>query len=96
MNISKKEVLYIADLSRLNVTDEEADALTEKMEAFIGFANMLSELDTSHLAADTSISLQNVFREDCVTPSYDANILLENAPCRRDGYYLAPDVKRKV
>ena len=94
MSISKEDVLYIAALSKLNVSESEVDTLTSEMESIVGFADMLSELDVEAETQELDASaLHNVFRDDIVTPSYSADILLNNAPCSRDGYYLVPEVK---
>ena len=68
MKISKDDVKYVANLARLNVTEEEADKLAVEMASIIGFADMLSEVDTESVApTNHAMQIENVFREDVVT-----------------------------
>lgn len=93
MKITTEDVKYVAKLARLNVTDAEADKLTEEMESIINFADMLAELDTASVApTNHAMQVQNVFREDVVTGSYDRADILKNAPAQEAGCYLVPKV----
>ncbi len=93
MKISKEEVLHVALLARLKLSDGEAEALTKDMENIIGFANKLSELDTEGVVPTAhAIPMSNAFREDVVKPSYDRDAMLANAPSAEDGGYTVPKV----
>ena len=95
MPITKEEVLYIANLARLEISEADAEKFTREMENMIEFTRQLSELDTSGVAPTSHvINLENVFREDAAGGSYPADILLENAPERQDGFYLVPKTAR--
>ena len=93
MKISKEEVLHVALLARLKLSDGEAEALTKDMENIIGFANKLSELDTEGVVPTAhAIPMSNAFREDVVKPSYDRDAMLANAPSADEGGYTVPKV----
>ena len=93
MKITTDDVLSVAKLARLNVTEDEAQKLTGDMESIITFADMLSEIDTSLIApTNHAMKVQNVFREDKVTGSYDREDILKNAPSQDSGCYLVPKV----
>lgn len=93
MKITTDDVLYVAKLARLNVTEDEAVKLAGEMESIITFADMLSETDTSSVApTNHAMEVQNVFREDVVTGSYDREKILKNAPSQESGCYLVPKV----
>ena len=93
MKITTDDVLSVAKLARLNVTEDEAKKLTGEMESIITFADMLSEIDTSLIApTNHAMKVQNVFREDKVTGSYDREDILKNAPSQDSGCYLVPKV----
>ena len=93
MRISKEDVLYVANLARLNVNDDEADKLAEEMADIINFADMLSEVDTKDVEpTNHAMKLENVFREDVVTGSYDRELILRNAPSKEAGCYSVPKV----
>ncbi|MGN1059069.1 MAG: Asp-tRNA(Asn)/Glu-tRNA(Gln) amidotransferase subunit GatC [Clostridia bacterium] len=93
MKISKEEVLHVAKLARLKLSDSEAAALSKDMESIIGFANKLNELDTEGVVPTAhAIPMSNAFREDVVKPSYDREVMLQNAPSAEDGGYTVPKV----
>lgn len=93
MKITTDDVRYVANLARLNVTDDEAEKLTSEMESIINFANMLSELDTADIApTNHAMKIENVFREDIVGESYKREDILKNAPSQDSGCYSVPKV----
>ena len=93
MKISKEEVLHVADLARLKLSDAEAEALTKDMESIIGFANKLNELDTEGVVPTAhAIPMSNAFREDVVKESYDRDEILKNAPQAEDDGFAVPKV----
>ena len=93
MSITKEEVLYVAGLARLNVSEEQADTLTGEMESIINFANMLAELDIGDVPPVASgIRLENVFRADIVTNGDQREAMLANAPESEAGCYAVPKI----
>ena len=93
MKISKEEVLHVALLARLKLSDQEAETLAKDMENIIGFADKLNELDTEGVVPTAhAIPMSNAFREDVVKPSFDRDAMLRNAPSAEDGGYTVPKV----
>lgn len=91
MKITDEMVDYVAALSRLNVRAEEKDALREELGSIIGYMDILSSVDTDGIEPMSHVfSVKNVFREDIVEPSYDREILLENAPDRSEDSFIVP------
>ena len=85
MKLSREEVLHIARLARLGLTEAEVDRLSEQLSNILENFEILQQVDTSDvLPTAQSIALQNVMRDDDVTPSLPANEILANAP-RREG-----------
>ncbi len=74
-------IKYIAELSRLELSDEQSAKLQQEMERIVGYIDELKELNvdgvepTAHAAP-----LSNVWREDEVAESYSRKQMLENAP----------------
>ena len=59
----------------------------------VEFAGQLQKLDTTDVTPMAHIAdLQNVWREDTARPSYDRDLLLDNAPAKEDGYIFVPQV----
>jgi len=85
MKLSREEVLHIARLARLGVTDEDVDRFRRQLSNILENFEILRQVDTEGVSPTAqSISLQNVMREDEVVPSLSSEDILANAP-RREG-----------
>ena len=85
MKLSREEMLHIARLARLGLTEAEVDRLSEQLSNILENFEILQKVDTSDVPPTAqSIALQNVMRDDEVTPSLPADEILANAP-RREG-----------
>lgn len=93
MEITKKEIEHIAKLSNLNFTDSELEMYAKHMTGIVDFANELNQLDTDNVEITTSVLGEyNIFRKDEVQPSFDRDLLLQNAPTKKDGMFEIPKV----
>ncbi|MBR2500184.1 MAG: Asp-tRNA(Asn)/Glu-tRNA(Gln) amidotransferase subunit GatC [Clostridia bacterium] len=93
MKITKEEVLHVAKLAKLNLSEEETKKLLTDMESIIEFANTLNELDTEGVVPTAHARpMSNAFREDVVKDSYDREEMLKNAPDSFDGGFAVPKV----
>ncbi|MFC1915924.1 Asp-tRNA(Asn)/Glu-tRNA(Gln) amidotransferase subunit GatC [Chloroflexota bacterium] len=85
MKLSREEVLHIARLARLGLTEAEVDRLREQLSNILENFETLQQVDTGDVPPTAqSIALQNVMRKDEVTPSLPASEILANAP-RKEG-----------
>ncbi len=93
MKIKKEDIKHIANLSMLNLSDEEIEKYTKDMEQIVGFANKVNEIDTSstEISAFSNDNV-NVFRKDEVRKSLDRELLLSNAPSSNGEAYSIPNV----
>ena len=81
MKISREEVLHIALLARLGLTDEEVDRLSEQLSNILENFEILQQVDTTDIPPTTqSIALQDVVSDDSIAPSLPSNEVLANAP----------------
>ena len=81
MPLTRAQVQHIAELARLNLSDEEIDRMTLQLSAILDYAARLQELDTEAIPPTASVvPLQNVMRDDIVTPSLPREDVLRNAP----------------
>jgi aspartyl-tRNA(Asn)/glutamyl-tRNA(Gln) amidotransferase subunit C len=63
--ISKDDVQYLAQLSNLQLADDETEALRTDLENILGYIQQLSELDTTGVEPTYQVTdLENVWRED--------------------------------
>ena len=85
MKLSLEEVLHIARLARVGLTEEEINRLSEQLSNILENFEILQQVDTSDVPPTAqAIALQSVMRDDEVAPSFPPGDVLANAP-RREG-----------
>jgi aspartyl-tRNA(Asn)/glutamyl-tRNA(Gln) amidotransferase subunit C len=83
--ISRDEVLHVARLARLALTEEEVERLTEELGAILDAVGIVAELDLDDVAPTSHpLDLVNVWDEDEPRPSLPLEDVFANAP-ERDG-----------
>ncbi|MFC1955463.1 Asp-tRNA(Asn)/Glu-tRNA(Gln) amidotransferase subunit GatC [Chloroflexota bacterium] len=88
MKLSREEVLRIARLARLGLSEAEIDRMGEQLSDILDNFEILKQVDTSDIPPTAqSIDLQNVLRDDEVAPSLPSGDVLANAP-RKEGDYF--------
>ncbi len=88
MKLSREEVLHIARLARLGLTEDEVDRLREQLSNILDNFEVLQRVDTTNVPPTAqSIDLQNVMRADEVAPSLPPGEVLANAP-RKEGDFF--------
>jgi aspartyl-tRNA(Asn)/glutamyl-tRNA(Gln) amidotransferase subunit C len=87
-DISRDDVVHVAHLARLHLSDEEVDRMREQLSRILGAVETLREVDTSHVGPTASVlGLENVMRDDETSDPMTRDAALANAPLR-DGHYL--------
>jgi aspartyl-tRNA(Asn)/glutamyl-tRNA(Gln) amidotransferase subunit C len=85
MKLSRDEVLHIARLARVGLTESEITRLSEQLSHILENFEILQQVDTTDVPPTTqSVALQSVMRDDEVAPSFPPDDILANAP-RREG-----------
>ena len=88
MKLNREEVLHIALLARLGLTEAEVNRLSEQLSNILENFEVLQQVSTKDIPPTAqSIPLQNVVKEDKVTPCLPQNQILANAP-RKDGKFF--------
>jgi len=88
MKIRREEVLHIALLARLGVTETEVNRLSEQLSNILENFEVLQQVDTKDIPPTAqSIALQNVTKDDEVAASLPQSQILANAP-RKDGAFF--------
>lgn len=91
MKITAELVDYIAQLSRLALSEEERAAMAAELEGIVGYMDVLSQLPTDGVEPMSHVfPVKNVLREDVVEPSCDRSALLKNAPVPDAEAFLVP------
>lgn len=93
MKITKNEVLHVAHLARLTLTDEELEKMTGQLDNILSYVDKLSELDTSNIPPTSHVfSVSNAFREDIVRESLPRNEALMNGPRQNGETFQVPRI----
>jgi len=80
MTLTLQDVAKIANLARLELTDEQMVQYQEQLSAILDYAEMLNELDLTGIEPTShAVAQQNVMREDVVRPSLPIEDVLYNA-----------------
>lgn len=93
MPLSLKEVEHIANLARLELTDEQRARYREQLESILDYVARLQDVDTRDVPPTASVSAaQNPLRADVPRPGLSKEDLLQNAPVKDDGQFEIPPV----
>ena len=88
MKLSREEVLHIARLARLGLTEEDVERFREQLSNILDNFEVLKEVETEGVPPTThAVPLQNVLREDEVAPSLPQDEVLSNAPRQEEGHF---------
>jgi aspartyl-tRNA(Asn)/glutamyl-tRNA(Gln) amidotransferase subunit C len=91
--ITPEVVRYVALLSRLEVTDDEAERYARELGKILHYVDKLRELDTTNVEPTShSLPLSNVFRDDILHQSLTNEEALSNAPDSEDSCFKVPAV----
>jgi aspartyl-tRNA(Asn)/glutamyl-tRNA(Gln) amidotransferase subunit C len=93
MAISREEVLHVARLARLALTEEEIERLTEELGAILDAVGVVAELDLSDVPPTSHpLDLVNVWDEDEPRASLALDDVFANAPDREGDHFRVPPV----
>ncbi|MFC1873216.1 Asp-tRNA(Asn)/Glu-tRNA(Gln) amidotransferase subunit GatC [Chloroflexota bacterium] len=88
MRLSHEEVLHIARLARMGITDDEITKFSEQLSNILENFEILNQIDTTDTPPTAqSISLQNAVRDDEVADSLPPSQVLANAPRKEDNCF---------
>lgn len=91
--LSEEDVLKVASLSRLKLSETEVNALGKQMGSVLKYIAMLDELDTEAIEPMAhAIEISDVFREDQLKESLPREKALSNAPQTDGNYFLVPAI----
>lgn len=91
--ITREEVLHVASLARLALTEEEINRLQYELGRILEYFQQLQELDTTDVPTTSHVlPMVNVFREDVVGQSLSQQEVLANAPDQVEGFFRVPRI----
>ena len=93
MSIDLQTVKKIASLSRISVTDAEAEAMVPELNNILGWVEQLGEVDVEGVEPMVSVTPMRLKRrKDGVTDGGQQDKILSNAPDAREGFFAVPKV----
>jgi aspartyl-tRNA(Asn)/glutamyl-tRNA(Gln) amidotransferase subunit C len=91
--LTRSDVEHVAYLARLGLSAAELDVLEGQLNHILDQYAKLAELDTSAIPPTAqTIELENILRDDVVTPSLPVEAVLGNAPARSGDFVLVPPI----
>jgi aspartyl-tRNA(Asn)/glutamyl-tRNA(Gln) amidotransferase subunit C len=90
---SDLDVTYVARLTRINLTEAEAEVFQKQLDDVLKYVEKLRQADVTGVeAAAHALPIFNVFREDAPRDSFTAEQALSNAPRQANGLFIVPKV----
>ena len=92
-SLTRADVVHVAKLARLALTEAEIDQYTADLAGILGHAEDVASLDTTGITATAHpLPLVNVLRPDVIRPSIDRAELLAGAPMTYDDQFRVPSI----
>jgi aspartyl-tRNA(Asn)/glutamyl-tRNA(Gln) amidotransferase subunit C len=89
--IEREQVLHVAKLARLRLSDDEVEQMAGELSGILDHVDRISGLDLNDVEPTSHVvDLENVLRPDEPRPSWPREAVLEQAPDPADGAFRAP------
>ncbi|HET6746189.1 MAG TPA: Asp-tRNA(Asn)/Glu-tRNA(Gln) amidotransferase subunit GatC [Candidatus Limnocylindria bacterium] len=89
--ITREDVVHVAALARLGLTDDEIDRMQGQLNRILEAVGELQSVDTSSVGPTAQvIALENVMRDDVARPGIGREAALANAPIREGSMLRVP------
>ncbi|HET6505958.1 MAG TPA: Asp-tRNA(Asn)/Glu-tRNA(Gln) amidotransferase subunit GatC [Baekduia sp.] len=89
--IDREQVLHVARLSRLELSDDEVGRMATELSSVLGHIEKIGELDLDGVAPTSHVvEVENALRPDVATPCLPREVALAQAPAVQDDGFLVP------
>ncbi len=93
MKITSEVVSHIARLCRISLSDEEHKLFTLQLNQILAYMDKLNKLNIENVEPTSHVlHLENVLREDKISPSLPREKMFVNAPDKHKGYFKVPRI----
>ena len=93
MQVSKEEILHIANLANLTIEENEVENYIENLQDILNFANIVNNAPVEGLDVTIGANeVKNVFRKDEIKRFEDTESLLQNAESKEQNMFKIPKV----
>jgi len=91
--LSRADVEHVAHLARLGLTEDELTRLEGQLNHILDQYAILADVPTDDIPPTAqTIELENILRDDVVTPSLPLDAVLRNAPARQGDHIVVPAI----
>jgi aspartyl-tRNA(Asn)/glutamyl-tRNA(Gln) amidotransferase subunit C len=89
--IDREQVLHVARLARLELSDDEVERMAAELSTILGHVDRMTELDLEGVPPTTHVvEVTGALRADEPRPSWPREVVLGTAPAEKDGGFLVP------
>lgn len=93
MKVEKEELLHIAKLAELKISEDEVESYLLNLQDILNFANIVNDAPVENLQETIGANdTYNVFRKDEIKEFEDKESLLQNAPEKEQNMFKIPKV----
>lgn len=93
MSVDLATVKRVAHLARIALREEEAQLMSDELNAILGFVEQLDGVDVTGVEPMVSaMPMALRMREDVITDGNKAGDIVANAPVTEEGFFLVPKV----
>lgn len=87
MRLETSDVTHVAELSRIEISDEKKEKFTSELSSIISHVEDLESAPTEDIKPISQITnLENVMREDKIMEGLPIDKILQNAPDKKDNF----------
>ena len=91
--LSRDQVLHVARLARLELTDDELDRLAPQLEVILESVARVGEVAAEDIPPTShALPITNVLRPDEIRPGLSQEQALAGAPAAEDGRFRVPRI----
>lgn len=91
MGVDEKLIEYLAELSKIELDENEKKLFSRQMVDIIGLMDSIGEADIEETLMEDSV-LFNELREDISKEFLKRDLVLENAPIKKDEFFVVPKI----
>ncbi len=94
MTLSRDDVRHVATLARLGLEEGEEEFYAEQLSAILQHIDRLRDLDTEDIPPTAQVvAVETRLRADEPRPCLGQEAATENAPARRDGFFVVKAIQ---
>ena len=91
MKLTKDTVKKVAEVARLNLTEDESEKFTPQLKEILDTFSKIDEINTDKTKMSIQpVEVKNSLREDIVEKSLSVEEALSNTTHKKDNYFKGP------